>query len=947
MRATGGHHLDDQDRVPVLGARAFLHVAFGTTAVAAAYFLAARLSLALIEPSNGVAVFWPAAGVASGLIIALGPAARLPIALGVTLATMAANLLGDRNLPASIVFALCNAGEALLIAWLVNAYVSSNFALDTLRNVLGLLAATAVGTAVSGIGGTAGFVLFHNSKAPAPAIWFDWFASDALGVITVAPLIIGLMTTVRNIPETRELLDGVVALVLIVLVSILGFCSPTDRWFTILPVTLLLPMAFWVAARCPPVFAACAASVVAFAVVWTITFGIGRLGDTTTPLADRVLAAQTALLALSSALLALAALFQERRRAEAALREGKDLLQESNDRLQLALSAAKLGAFSIDLSTGRLECDRPAARMHGYRDDLPTTISDGRRHIDRDDLSHVDKAFAEAQLRNGVWCTEYKVVYPVGHPLAGTVRWVSLDGAIVSDEKGKSRRMLGVARDITEHKLADEALRNQERAFRRLLEALPAAIHTTDTSGRITFCNRAAIDLWGVSPEIGKDKCSDLGRLFCPDGTLMPVDVCPTKLCLMERRALPGREALFERPDGKRVPIIPYPAPLTDEQGELVGVVSMKIDITERKQAEAALAERNLQLSLAGKAALVGTFAINLDAARKDLAAQRMQVSSGFAAIYGLPAETAEISMSDWRSRVYPRDLPQMLERRHQAFAERRREDHLKYRIVRSCGAIRWIELRTFIEYDQTGHPKRVVGVNIDVTEGKRAEEQQRSLNAELDHRVKNVLATVSAIITQTPKANGSLADFVAGLDDRIKSLARTHELLSDNRWHGVSLEEIVRRELAPYTTGNAEFGGPRVTLQAYSAQAVAMVLHELVTNAAKYGAFSNQDGRVLLRWRWLENGSHDRLAIEWQELGGPPVLPPTQSGYGTSIVRELIPFELGGTVNLDFAPDGLRCRLEISDDWVRRTAPASESSEVWMQNPRLALEVSASTFRA
>ena len=97
-----------------------------------------------------------------------------------------------------------------------------------------------------------------------------------------------------------------------------------------------------------------------------------------------------------------------------------------------------------------------------------------------------------------------------------------------------------------------------------------------------------------------------------------------------------------------------------------------------------------------------------------------------------------------------------------------------------------------------------MVGVNIDATERKRAEEQQRTLHAELDHRVKNVLATVSAIIMQTPKADGSLADFVTGLDDRIKSLARTHELLSDSRWHGVSLEEIVRRELAPYTAGNA-----------------------------------------------------------------------------------------------------------------------------------------------
>ena len=220
-----------------------------------------------------------------------------------------------------------------------------------------------------------------------------------------------------------------------------------------------------------------------------------------------------------------------------------------------------------------------------------------------------------------------------------------------------------------------------------------------------------------------------------------------------------------------------------------------------------------------------------------------------------------------------------------------------------------------------------MVGINIDATERKRAEEHQRTLHAELDHRVKNVLATVSAIIAQTPKANGSLADFVSALDDRIKSLGRTHELLSHNRWHGVSLEEIVRRELAPYTAGNVAIGGPRVTLKADAAQAVAMVLHELATNAAKYGAFSKRGGRLSLRWRWLRNGSSGRLAIEWQELGGPPVQVPSQSGYGTSIVRELIPFELGGTADLDFAPDGLRCRLEIPADWVRRAGATSAGS--------------------
>jgi two-component sensor histidine kinase len=202
--------------------------------------------------------------------------------------------------------------------------------------------------------------------------------------------------------------------------------------------------------------------------------------------------------------------------------------------------------------------------------------------------------------------------------------------------------------------------------------------------------------------------------------------------------------------------------------------------------------------------------------------------------------------------------------------------------------------------------------MTVDISERKRAEDQQRVLVAELDHRVKNVLATVTAIVTQTQDAGSSVTDFVTALDHRIKSLARTHELLSQSRWSGVSLAEIARREFAPYAADNVEIGGPSVTLKAEAAQAMAMVLHELTTNAAKYGAFSDRNGRVSLRWRRLLNGSGSRLAIDWQEIGGPPVRAPTQSSYGTEIVRELIPFELGGTVELAFASDGVRCRMEI-----------------------------------
>src|SRR5262249_34318960 len=186
-----------------------------------------------------------------------------------------------------------------------------------------------------------------------------------------------------------------------------------------------------------------------------------------------------------------------------------------------------------------------------------------------------------------------------------------------------------------------------------------------------------------------------------------------------------------------------------------------------------------------------------------------------------------------------------------------------------SDGEVRWIERRSFISYNGDGRPQRVVGVTIDVTERKQAEEHRNILNAELDHRVKNVLATVCAIIFQTQHANASTANFAASVDHRIKSLAST---LSHSRWHGVSLLEIIRREFAPFTTSNTENSGPGITLKPKAAQATAMVLHEIATNAAKYGALSNHSGRVSVRWFWLPDGTpHHRLVIDWQEIGGPP----------------------------------------------------------------------------
>src|SRR5262249_20177820 len=169
--------------------------------------------------------------------------------------------------------------------------------------------------------------------------------------------------------------------------------------------------------------------------------------------------------------------------------------------------------------------------------------------------------------------------------------------------------------------------------------------------------------------------------------------------------------------------------------------------------------------------------------AREDVTLKSMQVSPGFAAIYGLSENIAEITVGDWRSRIHPDDLPQFLASRYQAFAEQRAEHQAEYRIVRSSGVIRWVETRSSIEYHQDGHARRLVGVNIDITERKQAEEHRNILNAELDHRVKNALATVTAVISHTRQGSRSVADFAAALEGRIRSMATTHELLSSRHW--------------------------------------------------------------------------------------------------------------------------------------------------------------------
>ena len=191
---------------------------------------------------------------------------------------------------------------------------------------------------------------------------------------------------------------------------------------------------------------------------------------------------------------------------------------------------------------------------------------------------------------------------------------------------------------------------------------------------------------------------------------------------------------------------------------------------------------------------------------------------------------------------------------------------------------------------------------------------------AELDHRVKNVLATVSAVAAQTLKASPSMEHFVAALDGRIRSMAATHELLSQRQWRGIPLAELIQREFSPYANGNnIKFDGPEVMLTAEAGQAMAMVFHELVTNAANHGALSARKGSVSV-WMALASRTAKHM-IGWSSNGRKSADRSSKlrakCGYGTSVIRELIPHELGGTVDFDLTADGARCKLEIPVKWL------------------------------
>jgi PAS domain S-box-containing protein len=327
-------------------------------------------------------------------------------------------------------------------------------------------------------------------------------------------------------------------------------------------------------------------------------------------------------------------------------------------------------------------------------------------------------------------------------------------------------------------------------------------------------------------------------------------------------------------------------------------------EITERKQADVALNDSAAQLQEALGAGHVVAFTW-------DPNTRLSRRSQNAPQILGLGLQEGGDRRNDFLACVHREDRP-CLTAQIAALSPENPSYLACFRFVRPDGREIWLEETGKAEFDASGRYLRLKGLTRDITERKRAEERQRLLIRELDHRVKNALASVATVAQRTREGSGSMDEFLHVFDGRVQSMANAHALLSRNHWRGVSLADIVHSELAPYVgAGSVLVDGPEVMLTAEATQPVAIVLHELVTNASKYGALTTPQGRIGVRWNRRQDGDA-ALLLEWIESGGPACPPPSQAGYGTRAIRSLIPYELNGTVDLDFESDGVRCKIAL-----------------------------------
>jgi PAS domain S-box-containing protein len=442
-------------------------------------------------------------------------------------------------------------------------------------------------------------------------------------------------------------------------------------------------------------------------------------------------------------------------------------------------------------------------------------------------------------------------------------------------------------------------LRQEEQAVElpaRLFEELPFAVYVCGQDGLVLRYNRRAAELWGRSPKLRDPDERFCGsyRMFRPDGSLLPHHQCPMADVLRTGVSVREQEVHIERPNGLRgIALVDIEA-IKDSRGNIVGAVNCFQDITERKRSEEA-ASRLAAIIESSDDAIIS----------KDLDGIITSWNGGAERISGYLAE--EI-IGKPMTVLLPPDCQKEAEAIMERIRRGQRVEHYETVWQRKDGGL--IDISLTISPVRNAEGKLIGASKIarNITEQKRSEAQIVNLAREAEHRSKNILATVLATVRLSRSDTSD--DLKQLIEGRISALAKVHTLFVETRWAGAELHRLVTQELSPYS-GERErvrIDGPAVMLEPSTAQTTAIFLHELATNAAKYGSLSAAGGRVEIAWSLTAD---EKLRLCWIESGGPTTTPPTHRGFGTSLMENMIG-QLRGEVRFDWRDKGLACEIAL-----------------------------------
>ncbi len=576
-------------------------------------------------------------------------------------------------------------------------------------------------------------------------------------------------------------------------------------------------------------------------------------------------------------------------------------LRDVEERYQMAREVAGVvGAWEWDIKANKVYADARYAELHNVAPEFAEAGLPAQSYtpaVHPDDRTRVRDVALKAAAAGGDFSEEYRLVQT-----DGATRWVYTRGRAYLGEDGQPERNTGVIIDITERKQVEAELASARLDLDLAAQAAGMGRWVLNPSQGQRYWDDRARAIFGLPA----GETPDQARL---DGLIHPDDLEAVRAAVVAASDPTGPGTInldyrIRRDDGVERWVETFGQGFF-ENGQCVRLVGVVSDVTDRREAVEQLLRQEATLRLAIDAADVGTWDLDVDTGV-------LTWSDRCYAMFGVKIGEP-VDIDTFYSRVHPADVDRLRDAMRQAMDPAIRSEYsTEFRALgRDDHVERWLGVKGKVFFGDDNKAHRFVGAVVNVTDRKRAELHLRLLVNELNHRVKNSLATIQAIAAQSFNGQRSLDQAQEAFSSRIVALAEAHDLLTRENWEGAELHDVASRVASLHGgAGRFELAGPGVRLSPKTALSLSMALHELATNAMKYGALSTPDGRIRVVWDLAPEAGPARLDLSWTERGGPPVTPPTDRGFGSRLIERGLAAELSGSAAIDFQPDGVVCRI-------------------------------------